>query len=517
MFRHSQKLSHETGVRNHAEVDHVVHGPGAGGSQCPCHGRGGVDASMDDSAHAVDETKMDIAMMEGGPEVMDEGMPSAPSVALSGEAKMGLKREDDNASMDPESDDIKTVVEYEVKFSSSGVTDGGLVFGAAISIDEDGKGAADKNGVNAASVHIGSAEGTWKLQFGSNDPGIDLVGNVGLADADDISGMTKTVVPIEYKLADGTLMRMRSFTTLPHTLYSDLDRVGRLETLALPGTVEEFLYFNLDDAGKLNSAGFYDAKSRPLSGIKQKAGGITYTLVVTANDAALNWALNGTNMPAPPPGRTDMALTGTIDSFSYALTAGAAGEDTWSAGIKYDPGAFYISAGMDYNDVKAIGAGGTFAGNTVKATYVRQDKAETYYSFISTRNVPDSGFSMTTTDVTVNDMEAFGLSVERSIGSGMNVTLTWSQLEDKSLSTKKDIANATTEFVGTKRWELDFTYDLGGGASFYAGVEQANKSEFTRTYNVTLPTITEATVPTYNPIIKKSKVTTLETGITMKF
>ena len=474
---------------------------------------------MDDSAHAVDDTKMDVAMMEGVPEVMDEGVPmaSAPSVALSGSAKMGLKRVDDNTSMDPESDNIKTVVEYEVKFSSSGVTDGGLVFGAAISIDEDGKGAADKNGVNAASVHIGSADGTWKLQLGSNDPGIDLVGNVGLADADDISGMTKTVVPIEYKLSDGTMMQLRSFTTAPAS-FSDVSNVGTLETMAdpslLPGSTSRS---GLDSDGKMNLAGFYDAKSRGLSGIKQKSGGITYGLEVSGT--TLNWDLKGTNMPASPPSRSAMALTGTVDLFSYALTAGEAGEDAWSAGIKYNPGTFYVSAGADSNDVLAVGAGGTFAGNTVKATYVKQDAAETYYSHISFLNTAKTSNLVAATDVTVNDMEAIGLSVGRAIGSDTNVTLTWSQLEDKSLSTKRDIASAATEFVGTKQWELDFAYDLGGGASFYAGIEQARKSAFNNSYNVTVPTLNsgESAVPTYNPIIKKSKVTTLEAGVNMTF
>ncbi len=465
---------------------------------------------MDDSAHAVDETKMDVATMEGIPEVMDDEMPmaAAPSVALSGSAKMGLKRVDDNTSTKPEDDDIKTVVEYEVKFSSSGVTDGGLVFGAAISIDEDGKGAADKNGVNAASVHIGSADGTWKLQFGSNDPGIDLVGNVGLADADDISGMTKTVVPIEYKLTDGTKMRLRAYTTVPTAVQNLKNKSAKLETYV--GSSEK--YADLA-SGKLSPAGFYDANSRALSGIKQKAGGIDYGLTVTANDAVLNKSIKGTDMPAPPPGRTAMALTGTIDSFSYALTAGEAGEDAWSAGIKYDPGVFYISAGADSNDVLAIGAGGTFSGFTGKATYVKQD-GETYWAYTSFLLNATQAIQVAK-DNTVNEMEAWGLSLSREVGQGSSITATYSRLEDKG---RKDKVTPNP-FIGTKRWELDFTYDLGGGASFYAGIEQADKSEFNSDYLVSTPAIAEGAVavPTYTPVIKKSKVTTLEAGITMKF
>ena len=483
---------------------------------------GGVDASMDDSAHAVDETKMDVAMMEDGPEVMDGGMPvaSAPSVALSGEAKMGLKRVDDNASKDPEDDDIKTVVEYEVEFSSSGVTDGGLVFGAAISIDEDGKGAAGSNGVNEASVHIGGADGTWKLQFGNNDPGIDLVGNIGVADADNISGMTLTLVPLTW----GDKMEQVYMSSAYYPDFTVGEKgIAYIPPGGVPRVINKTSTLQVDQY--FDAQGNYDplASDKPVKYIKQAAGGVTYTSIRSNVGAMRNLFfrdVKGTNMPAPPPGgHTAMALTGTIDSFSYALTASEAGEDTWSAGVKYDAGAFYVSAGMDYNDVKAIGAGGTLAGFTGKATYVKQD-AEPYWTFIHAFVEASTGYSSMSSKLhAVNDMEAYGLSVSRDIGSGSNVTLAYSRLTDK-------IYKPT--FIGTKQWELDFTYDLGGGASFYAGIEQANKSELDQEnptgvseYAVqskyTVVSNGDGKAATYTPISKTSKVTTIELGITMTF
>ena len=106
---------------------------------------------------------------------------------------------------DPDADNLKTVTEYEVVFSSSGVTDGGLMFGASISIDEDGKGDGEANGVNQASAYIGASDGSWKLTFGDNDPGIDLVGNIGLADADEISGgSTWMIEPANYTAGEET-------------------------------------------------------------------------------------------------------------------------------------------------------------------------------------------------------------------------------------------------------------------------------------------------------------------------
>ena len=120
--------------------------------------------------------------MEEGDEMGMEA--PAPSVTLGGSAAMGIKNEDDDS--DPEAESFSLIKEYEVSFSSSGTTDGGLMFGAGISIDEAGDGADDKNGVNGANVHIGGADGTWKLQFGGNDPGIDVAGGIGVADEDDM-------------------------------------------------------------------------------------------------------------------------------------------------------------------------------------------------------------------------------------------------------------------------------------------------------------------------------------------
>ena len=214
------------------------------------------------------------------------------------------------------------MVEYEVTFSSSGVTDRGLVFGAAISIDEEGKGAAGSNGVNEASVHIGSAEGTWKLQFGSNDPGIDLVGNIGVANADDISGMTKTVLPLMYNHntdATGT-PDMRRLMLPPKF---DARVAGALGPIVKTFPTTTTTGFDAQGA-------FVAEYDTPISYIKQKdvTGALKYTLARrtgTTNNASFQ--LEGTNMPAPPPGgHTAMALTGTIDSFSYALTASEAGK-----------------------------------------------------------------------------------------------------------------------------------------------------------------------------------------------
>ena len=136
---------------------------------------------------------MALAMEEG--EAMDEMMEApAPSVTLSGAAELGFKNVDDSSKPDAES--IKLIRKYQVNFGSSGTTDGGLAFGAGISI-EDEQGIDDHTRrVNGSNVYIGAADGSWKLKLGGNDPGIDVAGGFGVAD-DHFDGEGDSTVGLE--------------------------------------------------------------------------------------------------------------------------------------------------------------------------------------------------------------------------------------------------------------------------------------------------------------------------------
>ena len=118
-------------------------------------------------SYAMEEDAMDKDMMMEAP---------APSVTVSGSGAMGFENVDD-----AEDTGIQLIREYKVAFSSSGTTDGGLMFGAGISIEDTHDDDPDKS-VNGAKVFVGAADGSWKLQFGGNDPGIDLAGGIGVAD-----------------------------------------------------------------------------------------------------------------------------------------------------------------------------------------------------------------------------------------------------------------------------------------------------------------------------------------------
>ena len=122
-------------------------------------------------AFAMDEDAMDEAMMMEAP---------APSVTLGGSGELGFKHVDDG---DDATEDIQLIREYKVSFSSSSTTDGGLVFGAGISIENTHDNDPDKS-VKGSNVFIGAADGTWRLKFGGNDPGIEKAGGIGVADGD---------------------------------------------------------------------------------------------------------------------------------------------------------------------------------------------------------------------------------------------------------------------------------------------------------------------------------------------
>ncbi|MYG41950.1 MAG: porin [Rhodobacteraceae bacterium] len=117
-------------------------------------------------------------------DAMDEMMEApAPSVSVGASGKIGIKNVDDGSDT---TEDFQLVRAYKVTFDSTGTTDGGLMFGAGMSIRDD-TGEENMPVVKGSYVFVGGGDGSWKLQFGGNDPGIDLTGGFGVAD-DHFSG-----------------------------------------------------------------------------------------------------------------------------------------------------------------------------------------------------------------------------------------------------------------------------------------------------------------------------------------
>ncbi len=519
---------------------------------------------MNDSAAAVDEAAMDpsmadatmdVAMMEDVPEMPAEEAPAAPSVVFCPggcEAVMKIKRADDDSSTDPESDNVMSVVEYEVKFGSSGVTSGGLLFGAAISIDEEGAGAATANGVNAASAYIGAADGTWKLNFGSNDPGIDLVGNIGLANADDISAKTLLIEPVmvgtmrvklpamatpapvdESKAAldatvKSTIKPVKSFTgeiddyfaeIADNTVTASATNVEATATAnwrpisapkgmftamrKLPTTVITFP----EDTDVTHTVKGGTRTATGITGGKGETISSTAATLQTTYSTALEFTSTGTAAAvtaateATP--RTDIGLSGKVGSFEYRITTSQPGDDGWSAGVKYTAGTITVGLGMDSNDVLGLGLTGKMGSSTISGTYVKQSGED--YVGPAFGSGDDDGATIYAGNLSVNEWTAMGLKFKQEIGSGTSVALAYSKKDDKN-------KNSHGIAMDSNKIEFDFEYGLGGGATFFAGVDRL--SEDMVRYAVT-------TNDAGDGLLDRSKATkkttTIEAGIKMAF
>ena len=99
-------------------------------------------------------SSMSLAMEE---DAMDEMMEApAPSVSVGASGKIGIRNVDDDNDA---TEDFQLVRAYKVTFDSTGTTDGGLMFGAGMSIRDD-TGEEDKPVVKGSHVYIGGGDGS---------------------------------------------------------------------------------------------------------------------------------------------------------------------------------------------------------------------------------------------------------------------------------------------------------------------------------------------------------------------
>ncbi len=288
-------------------------------------------------SYAMEEDKMD-EMMEA----------PAPSVTVGGSAKIGIINEDDDNDA---TEDFKLIREYKVTFASSGTTDGGLMFGAGISI-EDTHDDDPHQMVNGSHVYVGGADGSWKLQFGGNDPGIDLAGGIGVAD-DHFGG-------------EGD------------------------KTIALSGA-------------------FGDTSYR-----------------ITAADPA--------------------------------IAKDSAGDNDWSIGVSHSINTISVGVGMDSESGLAIGVGTDLSG---VSTFLYWSQSE----------LKDVDLTPNTAEDTITgSQENSGLGVKASMsaGEGATFSVAYSTLKRENDSSEAAFDDTLT----TKLIEVDFSYDLGGGATLSAGIDK---------------------------------------------
>ena len=313
---------------------------------------------------------MAFAMEE---KAMDEMMEApAPSVSVGASGKIGIKNVDDG---DEGTEDFQLVRAYKVTFDSTGTTDGGLMFGAGMSIRDDTgeKDVTNHEGtkvqgpaVKGSYVFVGGGDGSWKLQFGGNDPGIDLAGGFGVAD----------------------------------------DHFG-----------------GEDDA--------------------------------------------------------TMALSGAFGDSSYRISAadpGATGnsDGDWSVGVSHSINTISVGVGMDSESGLAVGVGTDLSG---VSTFVYWSKSE-----LKMQNIqPVYGADTVTHTAALGTNEGTGLGVKASMSAGEGATFSvgYSVEKIETMATNNAdgaaFSGTATDYNGereTKLIEIDFSYDLGGGAKLTAGIDK---------------------------------------------
>ena len=331
---------------------------------------------------------MSFAMDE---DAMDEGMmmEEAPSVAVGGSGKIGIKNVDD--SSEPDAEQFKLVRAYKVTFDSTGTTDGGLMFGAGMSIRDD-TGEENEPTVRGSYVFVGGADGSWKLQFGGNDPGIDLAGGFGVAD-DHLGGGGDTTIALSGSFGDTSF---RITTADPGT-----------EVVDLPDLLT------------------IDVGGDPV---------FTQASIDARNDAVAN--------------NND--------------------RNDWSVGVSHSINTISVGVGMDSEDGLAIGVGSELSG---VSTFVYWSKSE-FKDVILYDNPEDQSTNSIATQ------ENTGLGVKASMSAGEGATFS------VGYSTRKLEQDASNNFsdgtAKTKLIEVDFTYDLGGGATLSAGIDKKDEETLER-------------------------------------
>ncbi|MCY3725451.1 MAG: hypothetical protein OXF95_02305 [Rhodobacteraceae bacterium] len=336
-------------------------------------------------------------------DAMDEMMEApAPSVSVGGSGKIGIKNVDDAAETG-----LQLVRAYKVTFSSSGTTDGGLMFGAGMSIRDDTTETADGGPVVKGShVFVGGADGSWKLQFGGNDPGIDLAGGFGVAD-DHFGG-------------------------------------GDDATIALSGSF----------------------------------GNTSYR--ITAADP-------GIDVPA----RTDGFDAAENSDAREAYDAARNMDNDWSVGVSHSIDTISVGVGMDSEDGLAIGFGTDLSG---VSTFVYWSKSELKDVII--------GYGTNVAADIKGSHENTGLGVKASMSAGEGATFSVGystrKLEQDGAGTDHD------RTVKTKLIEVDFTYDLGGGATLSAGIDKKDEEKLDLDSG-------------NNTIVDPEDTTTLEAAIAFSF
>ena len=470
-------------------------------------------------SYAMDEEAMDEEMMMEA---------AAPSVAVGGSASIGIKNDSSADSS------LKLIRAYKVTFDSSGTTDGGLVFGAGISLRDDTT-EEDAPVVKGSKVYVGGADGSWKVQFGGNDPGIELAGGIGLADDHFVMGDDDASISLEGSFggtgfrvtmsdpSNSVPTRTREMTTTDQvqmesglitpniamidwttsgvlmgttdngervaaisdaimardTYLGTLMSVPNLSFTAACGISEANFYYEATGnttvswdhdgdgaAADADADGDTPAQTAPIN-ISFTAGQMipaemlmheansdvlaTFagaTPMKTYENTAGAEACSATMLGAGDPFESVTTTTG-MDNGS-AVYAAKNLKDQWSIGFTHSLDTINIGVGVDSGKGLALGVGTELSGVGLNLYYSKSEQ-ENFTGVVGGKDMMET-------------QENTGLGVKASMaaGEGASVSVAYSTL-------KKEMMDSS---MTDKKIEVDFSYDLGGGATLQASVDK---------------------------------------------
>ena len=424
-------------------------------------------------SYAMDEEAMDKDMMEM----------EAPSVNLSGEAEMGFKSVDDGNDT---TEDFGLIRSYKVGFSSSGVTDGGLMFGAGISIIDEHEGGDDVKAVGGSNVYIGAADGTWKLKLGGNDPGIEQAGGIGVAD-DNFHGGDNAAIGIEGAFG-GTSYRLTAADP------KATDNADGDWSLGVSHSLGDFSV----GVGMDSESGLALSVGTDVSGVGLTAYYATSEIEDVDLEADYMQPKMFSTPYYAPSGTSDEDKTAINKQYAeYQATLMTMGKREWS--------------GLGLKASIAAGEGATlslgYSSSKMEQTETKPKAAD--------RVLLDSEH-----EADISEATSAGVSPRLSNPSGTTAS---------AATTHYAVREAAEDWSGSAKTsliELEFAYDLGGGAKLIAGIDKQTTEmlELTASHDTNddgsykfEDADEDAEKVTYSTSVSESDTTTLELKLAFTF
>ncbi len=427
------------------------------------------------------------AMVAGGSVfAMDGG-----GVSISGSANFGVKYNEENDTLT--SNALAFHHEFDITFAASGTTDGGIGFGAKVTIDNQesvGSSSTTTGAVNAVVVHINNAEAREAAQakYGIVIPGADTIANdsriVIVDGADTLSGYEiftptaedTTTAPGASIATTGIITGVDDNATFANAeaaaagVAKALTKTGTTNVNSVGSVANHAEVYISMDMHKLTIGSDLDAADKLAGGLKDPG----------FDGIGIDDVAEG------PYGESakDVRYDGDFGVAKVAISYGDnKGDADWAAGFSFNVEPVTFGAGFDNHGVMSIGMGftqGQIAMNALFSTDSDHDEAD--------NEALHKGEALTAAQAENNDSlrtgakvgnksdlknQAMGVDISYQMSEATSVVLVAAQSKKESAHWSIGDAAANDKWMKTSTtvdaFGVGFSHDLGGGATLSAG------------------------------------------------